>query len=123
MCRDHHRCVWLLTALHDRPNIGCSQVIRRNRRNGFTNAERKERYSAKTSQPRYMRLSTASVTNAVAWAASANVYGPGRTASTEPDGKTSASTTHEVPKSTARRIVTERPSFFACRTKSSRPAD
>ena len=38
-------------------------------------------YSAKTSQPRYISDSTASVTKAVACAASANVYGPGFTAS------------------------------------------
>src|SRR5581483_7862797 len=54
-------------------------------------------YSAKTSQPRYMRLSTASVTKAVACAASANVYGPGCTASCVPTGKTSASTTQDAP--------------------------
>ena len=35
-------------------------------------------------------VSTASVTNAVAWVASANVYGPGWTASPPPAGKTSA---------------------------------
>src|SRR5205807_9680452 len=40
-------------------------------------------YSACTSQPRYISDSTASVTNAVAWCASANVYGPGRTAAAE----------------------------------------
>ena len=44
------------------------------------------RYSAKTSQPRYMNDSTASVTKAVACAASANVYGPGCTVSCEPTG-------------------------------------
>src|SRR5207237_3004710 len=39
-----------------------------------------EGYCAWTSQPRYISASTASVTNAVAWWASANVYGPGRSA-------------------------------------------
>lgn len=42
-------------------------------RNALRNDELNSRYSAKTSQPRYMRLSTASVTKAVACAASANV--------------------------------------------------
>ena len=37
-------------------------------------------YSAWMSQPRYISASTASVTNAVAWRASAKVYGPGRAA-------------------------------------------
>ena len=50
-------------------------------------SSRRQRYSAKTSQPRYISDSTASVTNAVACAASANVYGPGCTASCEPGGK------------------------------------
>ncbi len=59
----------------------------------------RRRYLSYTSQPRYMRLSTASVTKATAWLASAKVYGPGRTVSElrAPAGKTSASTTQEVP--------------------------
>ena len=50
-------------------------------------SERSERQWAWMSQPRYMRAATASVTKALAWWASAKVYGPGRTSCVVPCGQ------------------------------------